>query len=203
MLAARGRTASVGPVWVCMAETRPSASGLRRPASEPRQRCGGVTATRNRNLSGVVGLGWWTVVVPRRPCSHHVPARGLMNACGGAPFRPHHMFERAAELWLVKLDGQGRRGANARTTATRTGSDWPFTSHTFRKTAAAIWHDSGLLTDRQKADLTRHAKISTLTDICVARGELHPKGAAVMDTAAGLTRECSPRTVLCVGCVDV
>ena len=63
------------------------------------------------------------------------------------------------------------------------GMDWPVTSHTFRKTAAAIWHDSGLLTDRQKADLTGHAKISTLTDIYVARGELHPQGAAVMDAA--------------------
>lgn len=61
--------------------------------------------------------------------------------------------------------------------------DWPVTSHTFRKTAATIWHDSGVLTDRQKADLTGHAKISTLTDIYVARGELHPQGAAVMDAA--------------------
>lgn len=63
------------------------------------------------------------------------------------------------------------------------GMDWPVTSHTFRKTAATIWHDSGILTDRQKADLTGHAKISTLTDIYVARGELHPAGAAVMDAA--------------------
>ncbi|MBW0101651.1 tyrosine-type recombinase/integrase [Pseudonocardia sp. KRD291] len=63
------------------------------------------------------------------------------------------------------------------------GMDWAVTSHTFRKTAATIWHDSGLLTDRQKADLTGHAKISTLTDIYVARGELHPAGAAVMDAA--------------------
>ncbi|MFC4942392.1 hypothetical protein [Pseudonocardia sp. GCM10023141] len=63
--------------------------------------------------------------------------------------------------------------------------DWPVTSHAFRKTAATIWHDSGVLTDRQKADLTgnRPAKISTLTDIYVARGELHPQGAAVMDAA--------------------
>ncbi|WP_434092920.1 hypothetical protein [Pseudonocardia alni] len=61
------------------------------------------------------------------------------------------------------------------------GMDWPVTSHTFRKTATTIWHDSGILTDRQKADLTGHAKISTLTDIYVARGELHPAGAAVMD----------------------
>jgi integrase len=63
------------------------------------------------------------------------------------------------------------------------GMEWPVTSHTFRKTAATIWHDSGVLTDRQKADLTGHAKISTLTDIYVARGELHPAGAAVMDAA--------------------
>jgi integrase len=63
------------------------------------------------------------------------------------------------------------------------GMDWPVTSHTFRKTAATIWHDSGVLTDRQKADLTGHAKISTLTDIYVARGELHPQAAAVMDAA--------------------
>lgn len=61
--------------------------------------------------------------------------------------------------------------------------DWPVTSHTFRKTAATIWHDAGVLTDRQKADLTGHAKISTLTDTYVARGELHPQGAAVMDAA--------------------
>lgn len=63
------------------------------------------------------------------------------------------------------------------------GMEWAVTSHTFRKTAATIWHDSGVLTDRQKADLTGHAKISTLTDIYVARGELHPQGAAVMDAA--------------------
>lgn len=63
------------------------------------------------------------------------------------------------------------------------GMDWPVVSHTFRKTAATIWHDAGVLTDRQKADLTGHAKISTLTDIYVARGELHPAGAAVMDAA--------------------
>ncbi|MCA1672919.1 MAG: site-specific integrase, partial [Actinobacteria bacterium] len=63
------------------------------------------------------------------------------------------------------------------------GMDWPVTSHTFRKTAATIWHDAGVLTDRQKADLTGHAKISTLTDVYVARGELHPQGAAVMDAA--------------------
>ncbi|WP_214368675.1 tyrosine-type recombinase/integrase [Pseudonocardia sp. H11422] len=63
------------------------------------------------------------------------------------------------------------------------GMDWPVTSQTFRKTAATIWHDSGVLTDRQKADLSGHAKISTLTDVYVARGALHPQGAAVMEAA--------------------
>lgn len=63
------------------------------------------------------------------------------------------------------------------------GMAWQVTSHTFRKTAATIWHDAGELSDRQKADLTGHAKISTLTDIYVARGELHPHAAAVMDAA--------------------
>jgi integrase len=58
------------------------------------------------------------------------------------------------------------------------GMDWPVTSHTSHKTAATIWHDSGVLTDRQKADLTGHAKISTRTDIYVAR-EAAPLGAAV------------------------
>ncbi len=50
--------------------------------------------------------------------------------------------------------------------------DRPVTSHTFRKTAATIWHDSGVLTDRQMADPTGHAKISALRDIYVPRGEL-------------------------------
>lgn len=63
------------------------------------------------------------------------------------------------------------------------GTDRPVTSYTFRKTAVTVWHDSGVLTDRQKADLTGHAKIRTLTDVYVARGELHPPGAVVMDAA--------------------
>ncbi len=66
---------------------------------------------------------------------------------------------------------------------TGAGMTWPVTSHTFRKTAATIWNDAGILSDRQKADLTGHAKISTLKDVYVARGELHPQGAAVMDAA--------------------
>jgi hypothetical protein len=34
-----------------------------------------------------------------------------------APLRPHHTFERAAELWLAKLDAQVAEGARAVTTA--------------------------------------------------------------------------------------
>jgi hypothetical protein len=34
-----------------------------------------------------------------------------------APLRPHHTFERAAELWLTKLDAQVAEGARAATTA--------------------------------------------------------------------------------------
>src|SRR3954452_24122463 len=34
-----------------------------------------------------------------------------------APLRPHHTFERAAELWLAKLDAQVAEGARAATTA--------------------------------------------------------------------------------------
>lgn len=62
------------------------------------------------------------------------------------------------------------------------GVSWKLTSHTYRKTAATIWHDAAL-TDKQCADLTGHAKISTLKDIYVGRGELHHEGAAVMDAA--------------------
>lgn len=58
---------------------------------------------------------------------------------------------------------------------------WKLTSHTFRKTAATIWHE--MLTPRQAADLIGHSKISTLQDIYVGRGELHVEGAAVMDAA--------------------
>lgn len=63
------------------------------------------------------------------------------------------------------------------------GVTWKLTSHTFRKTAATIWHDAGTLSDRQAADLIGHAKVSMLTDVYVHRGELHPEGAAVMDAA--------------------
>lgn len=52
--------------------------------------------------------------------------------------------------------------------------DWPVTSHTFRKTAATIWHDAGVLTDRHKADLTGHAKISTLANITVSTRRIAP-----------------------------
>jgi integrase len=57
------------------------------------------------------------------------------------------------------------------------------TSHIYRKTAATIWNDAGILSDRQVGDLTGHKKIATLKDIYVGRGELHPDGAAVMDAA--------------------
>jgi integrase len=63
------------------------------------------------------------------------------------------------------------------------GISWPMTSHTFRKTAATIWHDAGTLSDRQAADLVGHAQITTLLNTYVARGELHPQAAAVMDAA--------------------
>lgn len=63
------------------------------------------------------------------------------------------------------------------------GIDWPLTSHTFRRTAATIWHDAGTLTDRQAADLMGHAQITMMLNRYVARGELHPAGAAVMDAA--------------------
>ncbi|MFC5993046.1 tyrosine-type recombinase/integrase [Pseudonocardia hispaniensis] len=62
------------------------------------------------------------------------------------------------------------------------GLDW-MSSHAWRKTAATIWHDAGVLSTRQIGDLTGHAKLSTLTDVYIARGELHPEGAAVMDAA--------------------
>lgn len=96
-----------------------------------------------------------------------------------APVFPASAGRRAGLAWtdpnnMSTYIREARQGA---------GMDWPVTSHTFRKTAATIWHDAGVLTDRQKADLTGHAKISTLTDIYVARGELHPQGAAVMDAA--------------------
>jgi integrase len=63
------------------------------------------------------------------------------------------------------------------------GVDWKLTSHTFRRTAATIWHDSGTLSNRQSADLIGHSQITTMLNTYVARGELHPEGAAVMDAA--------------------
>lgn len=63
------------------------------------------------------------------------------------------------------------------------GWSWSLTSHTFRKTAATIWHDAGTLSDRQSADLVGHSQITTLLNYYITRGELHPEGAAVMDAA--------------------
>jgi hypothetical protein len=57
------------------------------------------------------------------------------------------------------------------------------TSHIYRRTAATIWNDAGILSDRQVGDLTCHKKIATLKDIYIGRGELYPEGAAVMDAA--------------------
>jgi integrase len=82
-----------------------------------------------------------------------------------------------------KLEGPEQHVDLIREARQAAGMDWAVTSHTFRKTAATIWHDAGVLTDRQKADLTGLAKISTLTRHLLARGEFHPAGAAVMDAA--------------------
>jgi integrase len=63
------------------------------------------------------------------------------------------------------------------------GIEWKLTSHTYRKTAATIWNDAGVLSDRQVGDLTGHKKLSTMKDLYVGRDELHPQGAVVMDAA--------------------
>ncbi len=65
----------------------------------------------------------------------------------------------------------------------KAGVSFKLTSHIYRRTAATIWNDAGILSDRQIGDLTGHKKIATLKDIYVGRGELHPEGAAVMDAA--------------------
>ncbi len=63
------------------------------------------------------------------------------------------------------------------------GLTFKLTSHIYRRTAATIWNDAGVLSDRQVGDLTGHKKIATLKNIYIGRGELHPDGAAVMDAA--------------------
>jgi integrase len=63
------------------------------------------------------------------------------------------------------------------------GLTFKLTSHIYRRTAATIWNDAGILSDRQVGDLTGHKKIATLKDIYIGRGELHPEGAAIMDAA--------------------
>jgi integrase len=45
--------------------------------------------------------------------------------------------------------------------------------HTWRRTYATTLHDEFGLSDRQKADLMGHAKISMMKDAYVHRGELH------------------------------
>ena len=63
------------------------------------------------------------------------------------------------------------------------GMDWPVTSHTFRKTAATIWHDSGVL-DRPAEGRSYRPRENQHADGHLRRsGELHPQGAAVMDAA--------------------
>ncbi len=62
------------------------------------------------------------------------------------------------------------------------GLGW-MTPHTWRRTYATILHDEYGLTDRQKADLMGHAKISMMKDTYVHRGELHADAAVYLDAA--------------------
>jgi integrase len=63
-----------------------------------------------------------------------------------------------------------------------TGLAW-MTPHTWRRTYATILHDEMGLSDRQKADLMGHAKISMMKDTYVHRGELHADAAVYLDAA--------------------
>jgi len=62
------------------------------------------------------------------------------------------------------------------------GLEW-MTPHTWRRTYATILHDEMGLSDRQKADLMGHAKISMMKDTYVHRGELHAEAAVYLDAA--------------------
>jgi integrase len=62
------------------------------------------------------------------------------------------------------------------------GLGW-MTPHTWRRTYATILHDEFGLSDRQKADLMGHAKISMMKDAYVHRGELHADAAVYLDAA--------------------
>lgn len=61
------------------------------------------------------------------------------------------------------------------------GMPW-FTTHHLRKTAATILHDAGL-PDRQIGGITGHADLTTLLNVYIGRGELHPQAAAALDVA--------------------
>ncbi|MGH3924199.1 MAG: tyrosine-type recombinase/integrase [Pseudonocardiaceae bacterium] len=62
------------------------------------------------------------------------------------------------------------------------GLGW-MTPHTWRRTYATILHDEMGLSDRQKADLMGHAKITMMKDVYVHRGELHAEAAVYLDAA--------------------
>lgn len=62
------------------------------------------------------------------------------------------------------------------------GLEW-MTPHTWRRTYATILHKEMGLSDRQKADLMGHAKISMMKDTYVHRGELHADAAVYLDAA--------------------
>lgn len=67
----------------------------------------------------------------------------------------------------------------------RDAVDMPWlTSHVLRKTAATILHDAGL-PDRQIGGITGHSDLSTLLNVYIGRGELHPQAAAALDAAYG------------------
>ena len=96
-----------------------------------------------------------------------------------APVFPAHRQDTGTPTWksphnVTKYIREAREKA---------GLPFKLTSHIYRRTAATIWNDAGILSDRQVGDLTGHRKIATLKDIYIGRGELHPEGAAVMDAA--------------------
>jgi integrase len=71
---------------------------------------------------------------------------------------------------------------SVRAARTEVGLGW-MTPHTWRRTYATILDDELGLTDRQKADLMGHAKISMMKDAYVHRGELHADAAVYLDAA--------------------
>lgn len=75
-----------------------------------------------------------------------------------------------------------RRSVRAVRTEKEVGLGW-MTPHTWRRTYATILNDELGLSDRQKADLMGHAKISMMKDAYVHRGELHADAAVYLDTA--------------------